>query len=161
MTYLLDANAFIEAKNEFYRFTFCPGYWEWILDKNKLGIVYSIDKIFDEITRGNDDLAEWAKSHKELFISETESLPESLSLVSQWASGQNYTPAAISKFFSSGDYYLVAHAHTPKYTLVTRERPDSNSKGRVMIPNACKALEIKFMSPFDMLEKENINLMCK
>ena len=26
--YALDANVFIEAKNRYYRFNLCPGYWQ-------------------------------------------------------------------------------------------------------------------------------------
>jgi len=30
MTYLLDTNVFIEAKNRYYGFGFCPAFWDWI-----------------------------------------------------------------------------------------------------------------------------------
>ena len=30
MTYLLDANTLIEAKNRYYRMTVCPAYWSWV-----------------------------------------------------------------------------------------------------------------------------------
>ncbi len=28
--YLFDANVFIEAKNRYYAFDICPGFWEWM-----------------------------------------------------------------------------------------------------------------------------------
>ncbi len=30
MRYLLDANVFIEAKNLYYAFDICPGFWTWM-----------------------------------------------------------------------------------------------------------------------------------
>jgi len=31
MPYLLDSNVFIEAKNKYYRFSLCPGFWDWLI----------------------------------------------------------------------------------------------------------------------------------
>lgn len=28
--FLLDANVFIEAKNRYYGFDICPGFWRWL-----------------------------------------------------------------------------------------------------------------------------------
>ena len=33
MSYLLDANIFIQAKNLYYGFDFCPAFWEWLVKK--------------------------------------------------------------------------------------------------------------------------------
>ncbi len=30
MVALLDSNGLIQAKNLFYRFGFCPGFWDWL-----------------------------------------------------------------------------------------------------------------------------------
>lgn len=30
MSYLLDANVFIQAKNLHYSFDFCPAFWDWL-----------------------------------------------------------------------------------------------------------------------------------
>lgn len=61
MTYLLDANIFIQAKNLHYGFDFCPAFWDWLIAKNSAGLVFSIDKVADEIAAGSDDLSDWAK----------------------------------------------------------------------------------------------------
>ncbi len=42
MAYLLDANAFIEAKKRWYGFDFCPAYWEWLEAANAAQSVFSI-----------------------------------------------------------------------------------------------------------------------
>lgn len=58
MSYLLDANVFIQAKNLHYGLDFCPAFWEWIMENNNAGSVYSIDKVADEIAAGADELSE-------------------------------------------------------------------------------------------------------
>ncbi len=62
MPYLLDANVFIQAKNLHYGFDFCPAFWDWLDDTNSLGIVFSVEKVADELLAGNDELAEWQRS---------------------------------------------------------------------------------------------------
>ena len=42
MAYLLDTNVFIEAKNRYYSFEVCPGFWDWIVAENAAGHVFSI-----------------------------------------------------------------------------------------------------------------------
>lgn len=32
--YLLDANVFIQAKNQYYTFQICPGFWESLIQEN-------------------------------------------------------------------------------------------------------------------------------
>ena len=41
MSYLLDANVFIEAKKRYYGFDFCPGFWQWLVVKNQEGKIFS------------------------------------------------------------------------------------------------------------------------
>jgi hypothetical protein len=52
MAYLLDANVFIEAKNRYYGLDFCPAFWEWLIVSNTSGLVFSIEKVADEIEAG-------------------------------------------------------------------------------------------------------------
>lgn len=40
MAYLLDTNVFIEAKNLYYGFDFCPAFWEWVLASHAAKKVY-------------------------------------------------------------------------------------------------------------------------
>ncbi len=60
MSYILDANVFIQAKNLHYGFDFCPAFWEWLIVNNKEKKVFSIEKVGDEIDAGDDELAKWA-----------------------------------------------------------------------------------------------------
>jgi len=68
MAHLIDANCFIQPKNDYYGFDFCPGYWQWLGQQNQIGNLFSIDKIGDELRCGNDELAEWSKQKDSGFF---------------------------------------------------------------------------------------------
>lgn len=154
MTYLLDANIFIQAKNLHYGLDFCPAFWEWLLERNGASRVFSIEKVGDEIEAGADELADWAAQRGPVFFlkPDTAMLP-SLGTVSAWVTGQNYEPAAVNTFLQVADYYLVAHALAHEYVVVTHEVAAASTK-KIKIPNVCIGLGIKFMSPFEMLRHE-------
>jgi Domain of unknown function (DUF4411) len=56
MPYLLDTNVFIQAKNLHYGMDFCPAFWDWLVQSNAAGRVFSIEKVGDEIEAGEMSL---------------------------------------------------------------------------------------------------------
>lgn len=153
MTYLLDANVFIQAKNLHYGFDFCPAFWDWIDDQTIAGSVHSIERIADELLGGADELADWARDRPSLFLKPDAEIVPSLGVVSEWANTANYEPAAIATFLQVADYYLVAHAHAHDFVLVTHEIASASTR-KIKIPDACIALDIKAMTPYEMLRLE-------
>ncbi len=155
MSYLLDANVFMSAKNLHYGLDFCPAFWDWLVHKGNTGSVFSIDKVADEIEAGQDELSDWARTHGHaLFRRTPPALAPQFTQVSTWATGQQYTPSAINTFLQSADFYLLAHALAGNQVVVTHEVP-STSPGRIKIPNACVGLGVRFMTPYQMLRIEH------
>ena len=74
-------------------------------------------------------------------------------MVSTWANGQNYEPAAVNTFLQVADYYLVAHALAHGHVVVTHEIPAASTK-RIKIPNACLGVSLKFVTPYELLRQE-------
>jgi hypothetical protein len=154
MKYFLDTDVFISAKNLHYGLDFCPAFWEWLIDRNRAGRVFSIDKVKDEIERGEDELAAWARVLDQRFFQKTSAkISPALITVSNWVNNNGYTPSAKDTFFQAADYWLIAHALTSGYAVVTHERPTA-TPNKVKIPNVCLGLDIKVMSPFEMLRHE-------
>jgi Domain of unknown function (DUF4411) len=154
MPYLLDANIFIQAKNLHYSFDFCPAFWEWLDAANRKGSVFSIEKVRDELIGGEDQLADWAKARgPEFFLPPDSAIVPSLAAVSMWAENGGYEPGAVSQFLQVADYYLVAHSHAHNFVTVTHEVA-ANSVKKIKIPNACIGLNVKCMSPYEMLRTE-------
>jgi hypothetical protein len=154
MPYLLDANVFIQAKNLHYGLDFCPAFWDWLIAGNTAGTVFSIERVGDEIEAGGDALAEWAADRgPAFFVKPDAAMLAALPRVSASVTAQRYEPAAISTFLQVADYYLVAHALAHGHTVVTHEKASTSTK-KVKVPEPCIGLEIKCMTPFEMLRKE-------
>lgn len=154
MPYLLDANIFIQAKNLHYGMDFCPAFWDWLIEQNNLGVVFSIEKVDDELQAGADQLSVWAKTRgASFFLKPDAGIVSALGTVSAWTTTQNYEPAAINTFLQVADYYLVAHALEHGLVLVTHEIPAASVK-KIKIPNACLGVGVKFMTPYEMLRTE-------
>lgn len=154
MTYLLDANVFIQAKNLHYGLDFCPAFWDWLVDNNVAGLVFSIDKVADEIFAGGDELTTWMRSRGAPLVRPTDArVAATFSAISTWATSQQYEAAAISTFLQVADFYLLAHALADGHVVVTHEVPAGTAK-RIKIPNACIGLGLRFMTPYEMLRRE-------
>ncbi|MCO5062498.1 MAG: DUF4411 family protein [Kiritimatiellae bacterium] len=154
MPYLLDSDVFIQAKNLHYGLDFCPGFWDWLIQRNAANEVFSIEKVGDELAAGGDELSDWADQRGPgFFLKPDAALLPALGTVSTWVTGQRYDPAAVNTFLQVADYYLVAHALAHGYTVVTHEKAAPSTK-IIKIPNPCIALGVKVMTPFEMLRHE-------
>lgn len=152
MSYLVDANVLIEAKNRYYAFDIAPGFWTWLEQAHDRGVVLSIEKVSKELRRGDDELATWAKTYREFFLPIDQSTTRFFAPLSIWAQSQNFTPAALSGFSANdADYLLVAFAAAHGHTVVTHEIAGSGSRKRVKIPDACRALGVSYVNTFQML----------
>lgn len=154
MSYLLDSDVFIQAKNLHYGLDFCPAFWDWMIASNTAGLVFSTEKVGDEIDAGGDELSEWAEDRGDsFFLKPDAAILPALGRVSTWATGQNYEPAAVNTFLQVADFYLVAHALAHGHTVVTHEIASASTK-KIKIPNACIGLGVKCVTPFEMLRHE-------
>ncbi len=150
--YLLDTNTFIQAKNSYYGFLIVPGFWEWLLRSHGEGLIFSIESVLKELSIGKDEVSQWANERDGFFLAETDNqTTESLRLLSAWVTGR-YESVGQAEFFSKADFLLVGYAHAHNYTVVTHEI-FADSKKKVKIPNACQALDVRCIDPFEMLHE--------
>jgi hypothetical protein len=135
MAYLLDANTLIQAKNEYYGFDLCPGFWSLLLRENAAGQVFSIDRIRHELERGHDELADWAKARGNGFFQPVNSRTlKEMGPVSNWVQSQDFTEAAKREFFVGADPFLIAHALAHGHTVATHEVHVEGERRKVKIP---------------------------
>lgn len=154
MAYLLGANVFIQAKNLHYGLDFCPAFWDWLIEANRLRRAFSIEKVEDELDAGSDELANWAAERGDgFFLKPDAQILGALGSVSSWVTSQKYESAAVNTFFQVADYYLVAQAQAHKHTVITHEIASPSTK-KIKIPNVCIGLGIKCMTPYEMLRHE-------
>lgn len=157
--YLVDANVLIEAKNRYYAFDIAPGFWAWLDHAHERGTVFSIERVGEELRRGDDELAEWAKEHHDFFYPIDQRTVLIFPELSEWALSQNFKPSALEEFSAdAADYLLVAFAAAHECTVVTHETAGSGSRKRVKIPDACQALNVTWVNTFEMLRSTGARL---
>lgn len=61
--FVLDSDVFIAAKNAYYVFDICPGFWAGLLVAHERERVHSVDRIQTELLAGQpkEDLVVWVK----------------------------------------------------------------------------------------------------
>lgn len=156
MNYLLDANTFVEAKNRYYNMTVCPAYWQWILLKRAAEIVASISMVGDELKKGDDELASWAKDHPELFIDVYDEPTQAcFAMIAEFvvSHAARMKVGAVEDFLSGADPWLIAKAMTTGCTVVTHERHHADVVKKFLIPNVCDVFGVSWMNTFDLLYK--------
>lgn len=157
--FLVDSNILIEAKNRYYAFDIVPGFWEWLEDAHKKGLVCSIEAVRDELLRGGDELSTWARTNPSFFRPIDQLTTSHFTTLTAWATSGSYNPEAINAFTGNdADYLLVAYALEHKHTVVTLERSRPNSKKRILIPDACLAMGVSTIDTFQMLRKTGVTL---
>ena len=162
--YLIDANVLIQAKRHHYRFNICPGFWDALVHFHHQGLLYSIDKVRDEILDGDkgDDVRRWViEEAPRKFFRKTGNadVEHAFSRTMAWVGAQErYKEHAIAKYAASPDARLVAYAtlHADEYFVVTHEQERPESKAVVQIPDVCRAMDVKCIPPFDMLSKFDV-----
>lgn len=154
--FLLDANVFIEAKNRYYAFDICPGFWHWMDHIVAGGRVRSIVMVRDELMRGTDELAAWVEARKDMpWFQAVDDLAtqRNFAQVAAMVQGADYGAAAKAKFLSGADPWLVAKASATGATVVTHEVADRNAKKRVPLPNICDEFGVPWKNTFDVLRE--------
>lgn len=156
MRYLLDANIFIEAKNRYYAYDICPGFWRW-LDRVQLdGSVASITAVYDELADKEDELAEWIKRRRDsgFFLEVNDSATQQcyIDIVTR-VQAADYTEAAKSDFFKGADPWLIAKAKVLNASVVTHEGYNPDAKRKVYIPNICRQFSVSYQDTFSLLRK--------
>lgn len=160
MAYLLDADTLIRAKNDYYGFDICPGFWEWLKFANGQGKIFMPDAVRTELLKGKDNLSEWIKAlPSSFFVTPSEATTPHFETVSAWAQAQDFTPAAKSDFYNKADYFLVAQARELGYTVVTNETHDAIAKKRIKIPTACIGVDASWTNAFSMLRTEKVGFV--
>jgi len=150
LTYVIDSDVLIDAKNRYYGFDTCPGFWNWLDVAHADGEVRSVEKVADELLGGQDELSQWARDRDHFFVAPDQSVVDSLRELSAWSVSVDYTNAAINQFLAAGDSYLIAHAHAHDLIVVTQE-VRANTVHKIKIPNACAGIGVRYCNPFAML----------
>jgi Domain of unknown function (DUF4411) len=153
--YLLDANAFIEAKNRYYGFDICPGFWLSLIAQHTSKRISSIDRIADELKEQDDEVKDWLENQApDTFFKKTEdqAVIDKFQEMVNWVYAQpQFSAAAKTEFASVADGWLVAYAAVNDLIVVTHEQFAPTVQRSVPIPNVCVEFDVEYANTFVML----------
>jgi len=158
MRYLLDTNTFIEAKNRYYTFDVCPGFWEWLISFGEKQSIISIVHVKKELQEGKDELANWiAKLPEDYFIEADIPIQRKFKPIVNYVMQQNkFSLAEKSKFLKGADPWLIASAISGYATVITQETQVGDNSTKIKIPNICNHFNVPHMNIFELLRKEKV-----
>jgi hypothetical protein len=163
--YVLDANVFIEAKNRYYRFDLCPGFWAALVVQHEGGRVCSIDKVFDELANEGDRLSDWAKDEvPNTFFKKTHDhdVITAFQDMVKWVNSETqFMPTAKAAFASAADGWVIAFAKVNGLVVVTHEEYAADVKKKVPMPNVCLEFDVEYVNTFEMLEALNVKFILR
>ncbi|MCF7668435.1 MAG: DUF4411 family protein [Verrucomicrobia bacterium] len=160
--YIIDSDVFITAKNGYYAFDICPGFWDSIIHHYSEGNISSIDRIRNELLAGRDteDLVQWVKKKLPTgFFQSTgdNNVSSAFTEVMLWVQrNTQYYEQAKAKFATEADGWLVAFAMVHDAIIVTNEQPRPEAKNRVALPDVCEQFKVTYRNTFFMLKNLSI-----
>ena len=156
-TYLVDSDVLITAKNLYYAFDLCPGFWKSLLQYYNESRVFSVDRVRSELLAGrsDEDLFRWVKNDvpAEFFLPvDVEEVGRVYGEIMMWVLRHpNYFDHAKAKFATGADGWLVACAKVRGATVVTNEQPAPASRRDVKLPDVCDEFRVPRQNTFAML----------
>ena len=156
MIYLLDANVLIDANRDYYPIGRVDEYWEWLIYQGEQGYVKIPLEIYEELKKGNDRLAVWAKN------SETEKalkLPEEVSIhLVQRAIKEGYAKdlSDIEIETIGRDPFLIAYAlvdPSGRCIVTTEVSKPSKKRQNRHVPDVCKQFGILSVNTYELTRR--------
>lgn len=163
MAYCLDANTFIQARNQYYGFDICPAFWDWLDVEAEKGTVLSIEPVANlELEPWGGELSTWGLARiGGLFRPMDVKANALITGLTAWANtNAHFTGAAKREFNSSVDLQLIAFAKAHGHTLVTLE-VRSDAKKKIKIPTVCDAFDVPTATTFEMLQRLKARFVLK
>lgn len=168
-TFLVDANALMTPYRQYYAFDIAPSFWDKLADAFENNQIILLDKVKDEVLKGNDDLTKWIKNNNEIINVcnyKTQSVISNYQRVLQYIQTCGlYKENAIAAWAPANiaDAWLIAAAMSNNYTIVTLEAPSGGLNKKTpnkvaKIPDVAKALGVKTISLFEMMREIGIIL---
>lgn len=158
--YIVDANVFIQGKNFHYDFAFCGGFWDWIAAGHAQGVIFSIQKVKDELLKGRQGDAgrTWAQSMPPDFfvddVNDAQVMAQYGSIIEWSQRDTHYHTAAKTRFaeLQRADAFLLACAKAHGFEIVTQEQSNPDKKREIPIPDAAKKIGgIRTLTIYELL----------
>ncbi len=150
-TYMVDACSFTELRRTYPRPHF-DAVWKLLEKIAAEGRLLSVDEIFRELDIQDDEIAEWASEHGQIFLP----LDEAVQLKAREILKSHPALLDLKKKKSGADPFLIAAAIVRGATVVTQEKK-SGGPPALKIPDVCHAYKIRCIPLLEMLQAEGFS----
>lgn len=149
MLYLLDANVFIRANEDYYPIERVPQFWDWLLAQAIAGSVKTPMEILDEV-HATGEFGRWMAQkevHEALALDE-EVDRDIFNQVLNSAYAPDLNDTELEEI--GRDPFLPAYALMGSdRTVVTKETSKpSKTRGRRKVPDACAIMSVRWITDF-------------
>lgn len=160
MLYLLDANTLIRANGDYYPIERIPQFWDWLIECGRAGRVKIPREIADEVTAGNDDVADWLK---EADAKTALRLDERVDVTSlRHVVSKGYAPDLDATELQKigKDPFLVAYAlGKTDRTIVTKElSKPSKQRANRKVPDVCNVCGVIWLNDFGFYREADFRI---
>jgi hypothetical protein len=148
----LDADVYIQNANGPYTLRRVPEFWAFLSREAKAGRICSPKIVFDEVTDGNDELAEWMRIRKAdgFCIKASRQVQGEFGKIANHVYTK-YNNAQSAEFLKGGDGWVIAHAMNADEIVVTQESTRKVT-AKVKVPTVCSEMGVKCINTYQMLE---------
>lgn len=166
--FLIDTNTLITPYKKYYPFDLAPSFWRFMESKLKDGSIALIDKVYDELIVGGDELTDWLLGISPINLVRYKN-PDIIKKYGEILSYIQvcglYKTKALTEWSDNriADPWIIASAGVLGYTVTTFEEPNGNlSKSspcsRAKIPEICKVFDVECTDLFDMMRTLSFNI---
>lgn len=161
--FLIDANVLITAKNTYYPLEHIPQFWDWLIVQGEADTIKMPREIYDEVSGGTDDLADWIKredSRDALLLDENADLAliQKALRIGYQSNDPSFTDSELIKV--GRDAFLVGYGlANSNRTVVTKEVTKRTKRlGATRLPDACDDCGVSWCDDFTMYRTLDFNL---
>ena len=160
MLYLLDANVLIDANRDYYPLERVPEFWEWLENAGKNDQAKIPLEMYEEISDGKDELANWAKqeSVKSALLLQEEVDVSLVSYATDRGYASDLTDDEVEKI--GRDPFLIAYAlkdSASRYLVTTEVSKPSRQRANRHLPNVCADLGVRCCNAFEFVRALNFS----
>lgn len=160
MLHLLDANALIDARRDYYPLARVPEFWFWLRHMGAANQLKVPLEIYEEITEGNDDLAGWIRQPevRRVLLLDEEVDPDLVSYVVDHGYATDLTDDELPRL--GNDPFLIAHALTEpgrRRVITTEVSKPRRRRANRRIPDVCRSLGAQCNDTFFLIRELNFS----
>lgn len=161
--YWIDSGVLIQNSRRMHTRVRLPQFWTWLSDQIDAGIIKMPERVYAEVTDGDDWLVDWVveRRDKGLCVFADKAVQDTYTAIADYVEGATkykHFPHQRDRSFNGADLWVIAHAkQEPDHVVVSQEEKEKAGDGRVKIPSVCgnPKVGVRCYDTYKLLEELN------